>query len=320
VSTRGTPGVSEYSRIDAPVIYQHPLAYLLGLEGIALLRAFSGFYGRDFTDARLREIQALLDSGERLGEGVEARPVTTREGYAWWAPSYDEPGNQLLELEQPIMREILDSLPVGVALDAACGTGRHSAYLASRGHRVIGVDTSPEMLARAREKVPEGEFHEADLHDVPLADDSVDLVVCAIALSHVADLGQALAELVRVLRPNGQLVISDSRGLIGDIGLPLVKVGPGGELGYMPTYARLASDYLAAALPLGLQVRRCEEPRRPSPLVGDDGTNVYDGVRPSDHVPGAPPDIWSLHALATAATNAAWRGNPAVIVWHFQLA
>jgi ubiquinone/menaquinone biosynthesis C-methylase UbiE len=300
VSTRGTPGVSEYSRIDAPVIYQHPLAYLLGLEGIALLRAFSGFYGRDFTDARLREIQALLDSGERLGEGVEARPVTTREGYAWWAPSYDEPGNQLLELEQPIMREILDSLPVGVALDAACGTGRHSAYLASRGHRVIGVDTSPEMLARAREKVPEGEFHEADLHDVPLADDSVDLVVCAIALSHVADLGQALAELVRVLRPNGQLVISDSRGLIGDIGLPLVKVGPGGELGYMPTYARLASDYLAAALPLGLQVRRCEEPRRPSPLVGDDGTNVYDGVRPSDHVPGAPPDIWSLHALATA--------------------
>jgi ubiquinone/menaquinone biosynthesis C-methylase UbiE len=320
VSTRGTPGVSEYSRIDAPVIYQHPLAYLLGLEGIALLRAFSGFYGRDFTDARLREIQALLDSGERLGEGVEARPVTTREGYAWWAPSYDEPGNQLLELEQPIMREILDSLPVGVALDAACGTGRHSAYLASRGHRVIGVDTSPEMLARAREKVPEGEFHEADLHEVPVADDSVDLVVCAIALSHVADLGQALAELVRVLRPNGQLVISDSRGLIGDIGLPLVKVGPGGELGYMPTYARLASDYLAAALPLGLQVRRCEEPRRPSPLVGDDGTNVYDGVRPSDHVPGAPPDIWSLHALATAATNAAWRGNPAVIVWHFQLA
>jgi SAM-dependent methyltransferase len=184
---------------------------------------------------------------------------------------------------------------------------------------VIGVDTSPEMLERARAKVPDGEFHEADLHDVPLADDCVDLVVCAIALSHVADLGRALAELVRVLRPDGHLVISDSRGLIGDIGLPLVRVGPDGEPGYMPTYARLASDYLAAALPLGLEVRRCEEPRRPSPLVGDDGTNVYDGARPPDHAPGAPPDIWSLHAQATAATNAAWRGNPAVIVWHFQL-
>jgi SAM-dependent methyltransferase len=169
------------------VIYQHPLAYLLGLEGIALLQAFSGVYDQDFTLARFHEIRTLLDSAEELGDGVEARPITTREGYDRWAPFYDEPGNHLLDIEQPIVREILDSLPVGVALDAACGTGRHTAYLASLGHRVIGVDTSPEMLALAREKVREGEFYEADLHDVPLPDDSVDLVVCAIALSHVLE-------------------------------------------------------------------------------------------------------------------------------------
>jgi ubiquinone/menaquinone biosynthesis C-methylase UbiE len=254
-----------------------------------------------------------------LGEGVEARPMTTPEGYARWAPCYDEPVNPLLDLEQPLVREILDSLPLGVALDAACGTGRHTAYLASLGHEVIGVDTSPEMLALAREKVPDGEFYEADLHGAPLADDSVDLVVCAIALSHVPDLAQALREFVRVLRPKGHLVISDSRGLIGDIGLPLVKIAPDGNFGYMPTYARLASDYLAAALPLGLRVRRCEEPRVPSPLVGDDGTDLRDGVRPPDHVSGNPPNIWSLHPWATAATNAAWRGKPAAIIWHFQL-
>ena len=296
------------------MIYQHPLAYLLGLEGIALLRAFSGAYDRDFTLARLREIQELLDSAEELGEGVEARPMTTRDGYAGWAPVYDEPGNQLLDLEQPVVREILDGLPHGVALDAACGTGRHTAYLAELGHKVIGVDTSPEMLARAREKVPDGEFHEADLHELPLADDSVDLVVCAVALAHVPDLARALTELVRVLRPNGHLVISDSRGLIGDIGLPLVKIGPDGEFGYMPIWGRLASDYLAAALPLGLQVRRCEEPRRPSPLVDDE-------ARPTaDHVPGKPPNIWSLHRFCSAATNAAYRDNPVAIIWHFQLA
>jgi ubiquinone/menaquinone biosynthesis C-methylase UbiE len=302
------------------VIYQHPLAYLLGLEGLALLRSFSGVYDREFTIARFREIQALLDSAEELGDGVAARPMTTREGYARWAPVYDEPGNQLIDLEQPVVREILDSLPPGVALDAACGTGRHTAYLASLGHSVTGVDTSPEMLALAREKVPDGEFYEADLHDVPLADDSVDLVVCAVALVHVPDLAQALAEFVRVLRPNGHLVISDSRGLIGDIGLPLVKTGPDGNFGYMPTYARLASDYLAAALPLGLQVRRCEEPRRPSPLVADDGTDLYDGAAPPDHIPESPPNIWALHRFCTAATNAAYRGNPAAIIWHFQLA
>ena len=301
------------------MIYQHPLAYLLGLEGIALLRAFSGVYDRDFTVARLREIQALLDSAEELGEGVEVRPMTTREGYDRWASSYDEPGNQLLDVEQPIMCEILAGLPVGVALDAACGTGRHTAYLASLGHEVIGVDTSPEMLARARDKVPQGRFHEADLYDVPLSDDSVDLVVCAIALAHVPDLERALTEFVRVLRPRGHLVISDSRGVIGDIGLPLVRTTTAGKFRYMPVYARLPSDYLAAALPLGLQVRRCEEPRRPSPMVLDDGTDPYDGEPPPPHIPGNPPNIWSLHPWATAAANAAYRDKPIAIIWHFQL-
>ena len=277
-------------------------------------------YDRDFTLARLREIQALLDSAEELGEGVEARPITTRAGYAPWAEYYDEPGqNQLLDLEQPVVREILDGLPLGTALDAACGTGRHTAYLASLGHAVIGVDTSPEMLAHAREKVPGGRFYEADLHDVPLADDSVDLVVCAIALTHVPDLARALAELVRVLRPDGHLVISDSRGPIGDVGLPLVRIGPDGTFGYMPTWSRLTSDYLAAALPLGLQVRRCEEPRRPYPLVDDEGTPLYNRDPPPEHVPGKPPNIWSLHRWCTDATNAVYRGTPAVIVWHFQL-
>jgi hypothetical protein len=68
-------------------------------------------YDRDFT--RLGEIQTLLNSAEELGDGVEARPITTREGYNRWAPFYDEPGNMLLEIEQPIVREILDGLPVG---------------------------------------------------------------------------------------------------------------------------------------------------------------------------------------------------------------
>jgi hypothetical protein len=101
------------------VAYQHPLAYLLGLEGLALLRAFSGAHDREFTLERFREIRELLDGAEELGDGVTSRPISTREGYALWAPTYDEPGNQLLEIEEPVVREILDGLPVGVALDAA---------------------------------------------------------------------------------------------------------------------------------------------------------------------------------------------------------
>lgn len=305
--------------IEDRAIYQHPLAYLLGLEGIALLRAFSGAYDHEFTLARFHEIRELLESPDALGAGVVARPISTREGYDRWAPWYDEPGNQLLDIEQPIVREILDSLPVGVALDAACGTGRHATYLASLGHTVIGVDSSPGMLARAREKIPQGEFHEADLHELPLADDSVDLVVCAIALVHLPEIEVPFGEFARVLRPGGHLVVSDQCGLIGDIGLPLVRVSPDGELGYIPVYARLASEYLAAALPLGFQVLRCREPRVPSPLLDEEGRTVYDGERLPPHDADHPPWIWGLHAEAIDATNAAWRGKPSSIIWHFQL-
>jgi ubiquinone/menaquinone biosynthesis C-methylase UbiE len=245
------------------IVYQHPLAYLLGLEGIALLHAFAGDYDRDFTMARLNEIRRLLDAGEELGDGVTVAPIPTTEGYGSWAEFYDEPGNQLIDVEQSIVRAILDGLPRGVALDAGCGTGRHSAYLASLGHSVIGVDSSGAMLERAREKVPAGEFHEADLHDLPLPDDHVDLVVCALALMHVPVLEPVLAELVRVLRPGGSLVISDWRSLAKEIAIPVVKAAPDGSLGYMPTKSRLTSEYLAAALPLGLQVRGCQEPRPP---------------------------------------------------------
>ena len=301
-----------------PTIYQHPLAYLLGLEGIALLRAFAGEYDREFTLARIEEIRALLAAADELGEGVEETPMTMQEGYALWAPWYDEPGNELLEVEEPVVREILAALPVGVALDAACGTGRHAAYLVELGHRLIGVDATPEMLELARAKVPDAEFHEADLHDLPVADDSVDVVVCGIAASHVRELSPVLAEFARVLRPGGHLVLSDARGLIGDIGLPLARVRPDGTFGYIPVWSRLASDYLAAALPLGFEVRRCEEPRRKTPLVDDEGRDLRDPETP-EHRPGRPPISWALHRFGPEATNAAYRGQPHAIVWHFQL-
>jgi SAM-dependent methyltransferase len=303
------------------MVDQHPLAYVIGLEGIALLRAFTGEYDREFTEARLAEIRSLLDTAA-LGSGGAADPMTTVEGYHGWAEAYDQPGNALIDVEQPIVEDIFDALPAGVVLDAACGTGRHAAHLASLGHRVIGVDSSARMLAEARVKVPSAEFHEADLHRLPLPDDHVDAVVCGLALAHVPDLAPVFAEFARVLRPGGHLVVSDTRGLPGALWYPITRAHPDGRPGVMMCRAHPTSDYLAAALPLGLQVRRCEEPRRRDPYVDPDG--VPPGYREfsaagTNAADGQPPNIWSLHRWCSAATNAAYRDTPAVIVWHFQL-
>lgn len=299
---------------DFAVIYQHPLAYLLGVEGVALLRAFAGEYDRDFTHARLAEVRVLLEAAGQFGDGADTSPVTAAEGYRAWAETYDRPGNRLIDLEQPIVRRILDGLPRGTALDAACGTGRHAEYLASLGHTVIGVDGSAEMLAIARAKVPGGDFREGDLHHLPVPSQHADVVVCALALTHVPDLAPVLAEFVRVLRPGGHLVISDSRGLLGSLGSPVVKALPTGGFGYLPHRTHLTSDYLAAALPLGLQVRDCAEPRMPYPVIGPGDalpTGAVPAYRPDDH--------WALQPWCPAATNAAYRDTPLAIIWHFQL-
>lgn len=122
---------------------------------------------------------------------------------------------------------------------------------------MIGVDGSAKMLALARAKLPGVDFRPGDLHALPIADHEVDLVTISLALTHVPDLAPVLDEFARVLRPGGHLVIADSR-----MDYPMVLAMPDGSYGYMPHHSWRTSEYLTAALPLGFDVRHCEELRR----------------------------------------------------------
>jgi Methyltransferase domain len=128
----------------------------------------TGRLGRDhdraFTDARLAEIRRLLDDDKLRGRGVLAERVSTVTAYRQWSAGYDaEAAGGLFAMDEPVVASYLDGRKPGVALDAACGTGRFAEFLATRGHRVIGVDSSPDMLAHARRRVPDGEFHVGEL-------------------------------------------------------------------------------------------------------------------------------------------------------------
>ncbi|MDN3359545.1 class I SAM-dependent methyltransferase [Actinomadura sp. DC4] len=293
--------------------YLSPLGYLLGLEGAALLRGLKeGRADRAFVEARIAEIRALLDTPVLTQtEGVTATPgaISTAEVYRSWAPHYDADGNQLIDIEQPIVWRILDGLPVGTALDAACGTGRHAARLNELGHRVIGCDGSAEMLAQARRRLPEVDLRQADLHRLPLPDDAVDTVVCALALTHVPDLTPVLAEFARVLRPGGHLVISDSHLIATYLSPISARPGPDGPA-IWTSHGHPAADYLAAALPAGFQVRHCEEPRRPPRTVTPDAPAP-------DSLPAQ--GSWDVMDWCPAAAAAALDGSPIAIIWHFQL-
>lgn len=288
------------------MIYEDPRAYLLGLEGVALLRAFTGEHDRDFVEARIAEVRGVLADDALANAAVAVDRVDAVTGYGLWSATYDQP-NSAFDLDEPLVQEIVDALPVGVALDAACGTGRCAEFLTGRGHRVIGVDSSPDMLARARARVAQGKFLLGDLKQLPVADASVDLVMCALALTHVPALGPVLAEFARVLRPGGHLVITDvhpERVALGSV--PSVR-GADGRPGRLSAHRHLIGDYLRAALAVGLQVRRCEEPLLPA------------RERPAAETLG-PWELWPwcLADMVPEAAVAAGAGAPALVIWHFQ--
>jgi len=103
----------------------------------------------------------------------------------------------------------------GAVLDAGCGSGRLAVEIAGRRPdlRVHGVDLERGMVEVAtrhaeRENVSDRvEFTVADLADLPLPDDSVDLIVSTASLHHWADVRAVIASLGRVLRPDGRMWI-----------------------------------------------------------------------------------------------------------------
>jgi demethylmenaquinone methyltransferase/2-methoxy-6-polyprenyl-1,4-benzoquinol methylase len=140
--------------------------------------------------------------------------------------------------------------PGDEVLDACCGTGDLAIAASRAGGNVTGLDFSPAMLARARRKAPGLEWIEGDLLALPFPDASFDSATVGFGVRNVEDLGRAIGELRRVLRPGGRLgvlEITRPRGLLApfyrvwfDGVVPILgKLLPGGSAyTYLPASVR----------------------------------------------------------------------------------
>lgn len=126
-------------------------------------------------------------------------------------PDETEPGIVALHLKRyEFARPYCDGLEV---LDAGCGVGYGTAYLAETARRVVGVDQSENAIAYARSRYtrPNVQFRVGDLLQLPDPDDVFDVVCCFETIEHLSDQDAFIGQVRRLLRPDGAFLVSTPR-------------------------------------------------------------------------------------------------------------
>lgn len=156
------------------------------------------------------------------------------ERFDHWAPTYERHFMQRLVFE-PMQQTVLELAAAQVPtpraiLDVGCGTGRllRSAELRFPGATLIGVDPAPSMVEQAKALLPPGSkirFQHATAEQLPFAAGEFDLVFSTMTFHHWHVQRQGMAEVKRVLSPQGRWLLADfvAAGLIGLI-WPLLRL------------------------------------------------------------------------------------------------
>jgi ubiquinone/menaquinone biosynthesis C-methylase UbiE len=139
----------------------------------------------------------------------EHAPV--RASYDDLAPTYDARWKKYIDATLALATEPLELTGDERLLDVACGTGELERQLCERWPRlrVTGIDVSPNMLRHAAEKDTGAALLAAEAHRLPFCDGSFDVVVTANAFHYFRRPDFSLAEMRRVLRPGGRLILAD---------------------------------------------------------------------------------------------------------------
>ena len=132
-----------------------------------------------------------------------------------WPEKYDQwfttpIGTLVKKYESELILNFLNPAPGEMILDAGCGTGVFTRDIVSSGSQVIGLDISLPMLRRARENAGGGSFHPiwGDISTLPFREESFDKVVSITALEFIAEAKSAVAELFRITKRSGVVVVA----------------------------------------------------------------------------------------------------------------
>lgn len=175
--------------------------------------------------------------------------MNIKQAYNQWAEQYDSNENKTRDLDKKASAAVLSNQPFSKVLEIGCGTGKNTAFLLSKADRVLAVDFSDEMLAKARAKITDKRirFVRADITESwPLPDNSVDLVCCNLVLEHIENLKFIFHQAYQKLMPGGLFFISELHPFKHYLGSK-ARFESSKGLYELETYIHHLSDYLSAA-------------------------------------------------------------------------
>jgi len=157
-----------------------------------------------------KELQKDLDKASQL---LEDRKKRTMQFFDTVAPDWDLLKKDILGAFD-INRTILEQIaPCDTAVDLGCGTGELLAYIGSNASKVIGVDSSSKMLDQARKRFQKNnnmpDLRLGELEHLPLSDSEANCAVISMVLHHMSAPEAAVAEVYRILQPDGLFIIAD---------------------------------------------------------------------------------------------------------------
>lgn len=188
-------------------------------------------------------------------------PVTlaSLSAYERWAANYPPHAhNALMQAEEAAMLQLFPPLEGQRVLDLACGSGRYGQIAIHQGaESVAGFDNSPAML-RVNQLSSKAI---ATTEKIPLACESIDVILCGLALGHLPKLEKTFAEMARILRPGGYVLVSDFHPFIFLNGQRRTFTDAQGQTFAVEHYVHLYADYHSAAQAAGLTIDQVLEPR-----------------------------------------------------------
>ena len=186
------------------------------------------------------------------------RTLSSLDAYEKWAASYTAHAhNPLMAIEEQAMRELLPPLQGKVVLDLACGTGRYGIIAQEQdAAQVIGLDNSLAMLQAAKISHVSLSSTEA----IPLASDSVDVILCGLALGHLPKIESAMQEISRILKPDGIVLISDFHPYQYLSGARRTFHAADGNVYNVEHYVHLVAEYHQIGQSVRLTMTRLLEP------------------------------------------------------------